>query len=76
MDRAMLLDHLDQAEGHVTQGEQHIAAVRERIAELTRDGHDTTLATDLLATLEESQALHVAGRDRIRAELADPANAQ
>jgi len=69
MDRAMLLDHLAQAEHHVSVGARHIARQREIIAELERTGADSTEANLLLQLLEELQALHLADRDRLRAEL-------
>jgi hypothetical protein len=39
------------------------------IAQLDRDGHDTTEAKKFLATLRETQAVHVEGRERIVKEL-------
>jgi hypothetical protein len=36
---------------------------------LKRDGRDTTSATSLLQTLEQSQALHIANRDRLQKQL-------
>jgi hypothetical protein len=39
------------------------------IAELDRDGQDTTAERQLLATFEELQNLHVEGRDRLRGKL-------
>jgi hypothetical protein len=79
MHRDQILRHLEAAERHVAQGEGVIKGQRDRIAELTRDGHDPSAATDLLRTFEATQALHIAGRDRIRADLvaadeADPAD--
>jgi hypothetical protein len=68
MDHHLTEGHLAQAERHVAEGEQHIARQRKLIAELERDGHDTTTAIELLRTFEESQATHVENRDRIRAE--------
>jgi hypothetical protein len=32
----------------------------------TGQGHNTTLADDMLATCEETQALHIADHDRLR----------
>jgi hypothetical protein len=69
MDRTMLEQHLPQAEGHITLGKGHIARQHEIIAELERDGHDTTEAKRLLAIFEETK-MHLADRDRIRQELA------
>jgi hypothetical protein len=39
------------------------------IAELRRNGHDTAKATELLATLEETQRLHIVIREQIQREL-------
>jgi len=64
-----MIEHLAQAERHVAQGELHLIRQREIIDELERGGHDTASARDLLLKLEETQALHIADRDRIRAEL-------
>jgi hypothetical protein len=70
-DRTMLLEHLAQAERHVAEGERDIARQREIIAELERDGRDTTLARALLEQFEEVELLHIEGRDRLRKELED-----
>ncbi len=70
MERAMIERHLVQAEEHVLLGEKHILRQREILAELDRGGHDTTQAAALLVTLEESQILHVADRDRLKEERA------
>ncbi len=70
MDRVMLLDHLAQADGHVAQAERHLIEQRKLIDQLERDGHDTVAALDLLRTMEESLAAHIADRDRIRGEIA------
>jgi hypothetical protein len=69
MDRAVLLQHLAQAERHVAEGEQHLLRQEELIAELDRDGHDTEKARVILDTLRETQALHLQDRDRIMREL-------
>jgi Fe2+ or Zn2+ uptake regulation protein len=50
-------DHLTQAQRHVREGEQRVADQRQRIAQLAADGHDTTDAEALLATLEQTLAL-------------------
>ena len=69
IDRALWQEHLAQAERHVTLGETHVAKQRGIVAELERDGHDARIARDLLAELEQMQALHVANRDRLREDL-------
>jgi hypothetical protein len=65
----MVLDHLQQAERHVAEGERHLARQKEIVAELPGDGHDARAARALLAQFEDLLALHIADRDRIRAEL-------
>lgn len=70
MHRDLLVQNLEAAERHVAQGDSFIKHQRELIAELTRDGHDPSAATELLKTFEATQALHIEGRDRIRTELA------
>ena len=69
MDRTMLLDHLAQAERHVAQGDGHILRQRALIDRLHRDGHETSVAEDLLRRFEEIQRMHIADRDRLRREL-------
>jgi hypothetical protein len=69
MDGKMLMEHLRLAEAHVTRGNQHIARQRELISQLKSKGLEIGEAVKLLTTFEEAQALHVADRDRIRAEL-------
>lgn len=70
MDKATLQRYLAKAEERVVLGEEHIARQRAVLARLAGDGHDTTRAEELLRTYEESQALHVADRDRLAVELA------
>ena len=65
MDRKMELDHLAVAERAVAQGERHIEREERMIADLDRDGHDTTQARALLATYRLTQADHVAHRNRL-----------
>jgi hypothetical protein len=72
MDRALILQHLADSERHVAEGERHIADQRARIAEAERAGQDAKLAKELLRTLEATQALHLADRDRLREELGKP----
>jgi hypothetical protein len=69
MDRAILEEHLAQAERHVLQGERHLGRQREIVAGLKGHGSDWRAAMDLLHRFEEMQALHIAGRDRLRSEL-------
>jgi hypothetical protein len=69
MDRAMLVEHLEKAERHVALGEEHLERQRRVVAERQRQGLDANEAVDLLMRFEQLQTMHVAGRDRLRAEL-------
>ena len=71
MNRLLALEHLAQAERHVAEGERHIIEQRARIAEAERGGLNTTIAKELLRTFEQTQALHLADRERVRAELSE-----
>jgi hypothetical protein len=62
----MLQDHLAQAERHVVEGERVIARQRDVVAQLERDGHDSTDAMLLLYQFEEIQYLHLDHRDQLR----------
>ncbi|PCK86943.1 hypothetical protein CPT32_11050 [Rhizobium sophoriradicis] len=69
MDRTMVEKHLQQAREHVAAGELHLARQREIVAELIDRGADVTEANRLLMNFEESQIMHVAHLDRLKAEL-------
>jgi hypothetical protein len=71
IDREKTLQRLNGLEQQVALGERHIAEQRALIGKLEREGHDVSSATSLLATLEESQRLHVEHRDRLEKELLD-----
>jgi hypothetical protein len=68
-DRALAQRHLVQAERHIAQGAEAITRQESLIAQLDRDGHKTREARKVLATMRETQALHVESRDRILREL-------
>lgn len=68
--RERVEDHLAQAGRRVAEGERHIVGQQNVVTELERDGHDATIALALLRRFEETLALHIADRDRLRAELA------
>lgn len=70
MDREQLIAHLAQAERHVKLGEDHIARQKELVARLEAHGLDTTEAKRLLCEFQELLTVHIAGRDRMRHELA------
>jgi hypothetical protein len=72
VNRELLEENLRLAETHVALGEQHLLRQRELIVELEKGGHDTSLAQSLLQTFEQSQTMHLADRERLRRELAEP----
>ncbi|MGY8639304.1 hypothetical protein RAD15_43280 [Bradyrhizobium sp. 14AA] len=69
MDHTMLRRHLAMVERHVALGEGHLAKQEALIAGLECKGRDTVNARMFLATLRETQALHLEHRDRLLAEL-------
>jgi hypothetical protein len=71
MDRAAILEQLEQVEAHIEQGRGHIAHQLEIVNGLRQNGSDTAAAELLLQRLKESQALHIARRERLLADLAE-----
>jgi len=69
MERATVLRSLKLAEWHIAAGQRDIARQRALITRIASVGHDTTVAERLLRTLEESQRLHFADRNRLRRAL-------
>ena len=70
MDRAILLDLLARAERHVILGKRQIDGQYRVIAELEKDGHDTTEAVELLKQFIEAQERYEADRRRLMTKLA------
>ena len=64
-----MLRHLKEAEQHVQNGEELLKRQRVLVDELDRDGHDTSTAREVLRTLEQSQSMHIADRDRVLEEV-------
>jgi hypothetical protein len=64
---------LAEVEWRIGAGEKNLGEQRRVVADLERDGRDASRARELLARFEELQRVHVAHRDRIRAELAKSA---
>jgi hypothetical protein len=60
-----------QAKGIVQEAKRNVANQRKLLASLEADGHTERAAEAqrLLGQFEESQALHIADRDRLRKEL-------
>jgi hypothetical protein len=69
MNRPAIEQHLTETLEHIALGEVHITRQHQLVAELRRDGHDTTAAMELLATLEETQRTHVETRERLQRQL-------
>jgi hypothetical protein len=70
MDRVSLQKYLAQAERHVMEVEGHLARQRLLIHKLEQhQGRGARAARLFLRSLEAMQALHVADRDRVRAQL-------
>ena len=51
-------------------GERNITRQREIVARLEQGGHDATQADAILSVFEQTQALHLADRDKLLRELA------
>jgi predicted XRE-type DNA-binding protein len=69
MERAMRIQHLEQAERHIAQVARHIAIQELIVSDMARLGHDTTEARKLLENFYAFQAQHIQHRDRLRLEL-------
>jgi isochorismate hydrolase len=69
MERAMRIQHLEQAERHIAQVARHIATQELIVADMARLGHDTTEARKLLENFYASQVQQIQHRDRLRQEL-------
>jgi len=69
MNRDSTLEHLAQVEKQVEIGDTLLAETRARIQDRLGDGLDVSEAEATLALLEQTQALRIADRDRLRHEL-------
>jgi hypothetical protein len=69
MDRAMIAEHLAQAERHVAEGEKIISRQRALVVIAEATGGDAERSKALLASFEDTQAIHIADRERLREEL-------
>jgi hypothetical protein len=70
VDRIVLMEQLASATRQVDDGRELVSRQRDRIYTLGKAGRDTALAELVLARLEASQALRVAGRQRLQDQLA------
>ena len=68
--RAFVEKHLAQAEVFIRDIEERVDAQRRIIEEMEKESRDTKHAAAVLRLLKHSLELHVADRDRLRAELA------
>ena len=68
VNRASTLEHLAQVERQVEIGDTLLAETRARIQDRLDHGLDVSEAEATLALLEQTQALRVADRDRLRRE--------
>ena len=71
MRRQILIDHLAQAERHIAEGRVHVDRQRQIVEDLVRDGKDAGRSRNLLELFEDTLAMHIAERDRLRTELAE-----
>jgi PAS domain S-box-containing protein len=75
MNTELIRHRLHQADRHVAEGERLVNRQREIFRILQNGGHDIETAKAHLITLETSQALHIAGRERLRTMILDAENA-
>jgi len=69
INRSLLLSQLIATERLISAVAQNVLRQKSLIEELERRGHDSTYARALLHRLDEMQALRIADRDRMQAEL-------
>jgi hypothetical protein len=67
--RDQLERELQMADRHIAEGRAHIEKQMAIIAKLERDGHDSALAKELLATLRTALKMHEDHREHIIREL-------
>lgn len=63
-------EHLAQADGHIVAGERRVTAQAYLIAQLSRDGHETSKAETLLLNLQQTLEAWRSHRDGILREIA------
>jgi len=69
MDRQMIIDHLELAERHVSEGAAHVEQQRQLVERLAHEGHYTDRSEAILAQFEDLLAMHIADRDRLQKTL-------
>jgi hypothetical protein len=60
-----------EAERYLLRSEKNIIEQRQILSDLERDGHDTSIAKNMLDSLLISHEIHAAEADQIRRQLAD-----
>jgi hypothetical protein len=71
MNRPLLVKHLASARRHVEEGQDLVRSQRDRIYDLGKAGHDTSLAELVMARLQASQAMRIAESERLENLLAN-----
>ncbi|QOZ45534.1 hypothetical protein XH89_20125 [Bradyrhizobium sp. CCBAU 53340] len=69
MDPFVIQQYLAQAEQHAAAASRLVARQEALVRQLERDGHDTSDAFKVLATLRDTQALHEQAVVRLQEEL-------
>jgi hypothetical protein len=69
MERASLLEHLEQARRHVAEASKHVSWQRKIVAGLRPDADVIDLAQELLRVFEEALAKHSSEQQRLEREL-------
>ena len=69
MDRAKIIERIELAEKHITLAQRQAAMERRIITDMTREGHDTSAAEELLAQFEETLSLFYADVEELKAEV-------
>jgi hypothetical protein len=67
--RATLEERLAEAEQFIAEGKIHVKAQRAMVKKLATDGCDTEQARHILKTLQDTLALFIEDRDRLKSEL-------
>jgi hypothetical protein len=65
-DLVQLQAQLDRTQAEIEKGIVHLISQRARVAHRLAESEDVTQSQGLLATLEDTQFLHVQHRDRLR----------
>jgi hypothetical protein len=69
MDRQLIVDRLELAERHVSEGSHHVERQRRLVARLAPYGGYSDWSKALLAQFEKLLSMHIADRDRLLGKL-------